>query len=85
MDEHRQDIDMPDADASTTEKEEAPAEMVIEKRLYCAFPGLTWFQSEDSFEDLLMADSSRIKWNIMPEREPSTSNFARSQASGTRF
>jgi hypothetical protein len=41
MDEHLQDIDMPDADASTTEKEEAPAEMVIEKRLYCAFPGLT--------------------------------------------
>jgi hypothetical protein len=41
MDEHLQDIDMPDADASTTEKEEASAEMVIKKRLYCAFPGLT--------------------------------------------
>jgi hypothetical protein len=41
MDEYLQDIDMPDADASTTEKEEAPAEMVIKKRLYCAFPGLT--------------------------------------------
>jgi hypothetical protein len=39
MDEHLQDTDMPDADASATEKEEAPAEKVM-KRLYCAFPRL---------------------------------------------